>query len=225
MAGICEVTCEASGGRCGALTASGVICDAGYLAGGSGFCLPGGGCCMPSQPICSVDSDCGAGMVCTAGVCQATCEAAGGQCGALTASGVNCPAGYVSDGGAGACAIGGGCCMPTQVACKGNSDCGAGEICTGGFCVAKACRLDTDCAAGETCVAGTCTKQQVVCAAGETMCGGVCVDVTASPANCGGCGDVCTSGEACVQGRCTVAQCRTDSDCTATKHCINWVCQ
>lgn len=40
------------------------------------------------------------------------------------------------------------------------------------------------------------------CPAGQAMCGGSCIDVTADPANCGGCGIQCGSGQGCADGAC-----------------------
>ncbi len=52
--------------------------------------------------------------------------------------------------------VGGQRCVLAPV-CTTDTDCAAGQICSGGACVVMtACRLDTDCAAGETCVAGVC---------------------------------------------------------------------
>ena len=50
-------------------------------------------------------------------------------------------------------------------ACRADSDCATGQMCTNGTCVTSAitdagpgpCRLDSDCVSGQVCVSGTCT--------------------------------------------------------------------
>jgi glucosylceramidase len=41
-----------------------------------------------------------------------------------------------------------------------------------------------------------------ICPAGETACGLACLDVSADPANCGGCGIPCSAGQVCQAGAC-----------------------
>jgi hypothetical protein len=42
------------------------------------------------------------------------------------------------------------------------------------------------------------------CPAGQTNCGAGCIDVSADPANCGACGNVCQADEGCSAGACSL---------------------
>jgi Somatomedin B domain len=127
-------TCGQVSGTCHALTATGVACPSGTKVSAEGLCGVGGGCCVPSSntcpptgvgclPNCPASGQLPGGAPCTAGnfdvktctcvpVATKTCAQAGGSCGALTASGLQCAAGYVAAPDAGTCGLGGGCCMP-----------------------------------------------------------------------------------------------------------------
>jgi hypothetical protein len=129
-------TCAEAGGSCGPLTATGVLCDAGYvLDEKAGSCGVGASCCVPdpTQQTCpptgvACSLDCPAkgklpgGVPCQYGAwdqssctcAKPTCAAAGGSCGALTANGVSCDTGYSPVAEAGTCAPGGSCCMPAR---------------------------------------------------------------------------------------------------------------
>ncbi len=53
---------------------------------------------------------------------------------------------------------------PCAVGCAGDEDCGEGEICVEGACVAApACAADEDCGEGELCVEGECEPAPVAC--------------------------------------------------------------
>jgi hypothetical protein len=69
-------------------------------------------------------------------------------------------------------------------------------------------------AAGQTGVGGETGAetggQSAGCAANETLCSGVCVNTMTDPANCSGCGMVCSSGMGCVGGVCSCPAGRTD---------------
>ena len=84
-----------------------------------------------------------------------------------------------------------------QANCTGDTDCGAGEICDGSFCV-TGCRADTDCGTGEICEDLFCTPG---CRA-DTDCGTdeICDDLS------------CTSG------------CRVDTDCGTGEICRDLQC-
>ncbi|MGC4116259.1 MAG: hypothetical protein QM765_17110 [Myxococcales bacterium] len=201
VSGQCQVSCEAAGGKCGALTAAGVLCDPGYESNGSaGVCFAGGGCCTPKTTGCLTDADCGSAMLCFAGVCELSCEAAGGQCASLTSAGLTCPAGMVANGSAGFCGVGAGCCVPSFITCSADADCVAGKVCVNGLC-------------------------QGGCAAGQTLCSGVCVDLAYNSAHCGACGAVCAAGETCNSGLCQAGSaCSADADCAAGEACVAGFC-
>ena len=128
-------TCAEAGGKCGALSAGGVLCDAGYsLAADAGTCPGvGGACCLPDGKQCPPSGaacrlDCPAsgqlgGAPCVYGkwieaecrCAQPTCKEAGGKCGSLGAGAVQCDSGYHVVAGAGTCSgvgVGSACCLP-----------------------------------------------------------------------------------------------------------------
>ncbi|MBW2735366.1 MAG: hypothetical protein JRH20_23530 [Deltaproteobacteria bacterium] len=196
-----ETTCEAAGGKCGALTATGVQCDAGYeLDAEAGTCGLGGSCCMPKAEenhcvegggtCVGVDGTCEAGsaavytacgsssdLCCMPDTTETTCEAAGGKCGALTMTGVQCDAGMKPAAGAGTCGLGGSCCMPE----KENHCVDGGGTCiaVGGSCEAGSALVFTACAtSGELCCMPETPK--TTCEDG----GGKCMPLTADGVRC-----------------------------------------
>ncbi len=201
VAGKCVVGCEAAGGKCGALTAAGVLCDPGYAAdGAAGACALGGGCCMPQSTGCLSDADCPPSALCFAGMCELSCQAAGGQCAAVTASGVTCPQGWAANGSAGFCGVGGACCVPAFVTCAASSDCLAGKVCVDGLC-------------------------QGGCAPGQSLCEGDCVDLAWNSLHCGACGNACAAGETCTWGLCTAGSlCGSGAECAAGEACVEGAC-
>ena len=143
---------------------------------------------------------CGAGEICSAGMCELGCpdgqEACGGECVFTDADVSHC----------------GGC---------GNA-CEAGEVCMAGSCDTQcatgfvncggSCRdLGTDsgncggcgiaCGDGERCVDGDC---EATCGSTQIVCDGLCADIATDAANCGRCGVTCGAGEICDAGSCTV---------------------
>jgi glucosylceramidase len=59
--------------------------------------------------------------------------------------------------------------------------------------------------AGWACSKGTAVGPSIVCPIGQAACGPQCIDVTADPANCGGCGIPCFAGQTCQAGVCACA--------------------
>jgi glucosylceramidase len=59
--------------------------------------------------------------------------------------------------------------------------------------------------AGTACSKGTAVGPSIVCPDGQAACGPQCIDVTADPANCGGCGIPCFAGQTCQAGACACA--------------------
>jgi glucosylceramidase len=55
------------------------------------------------------------------------------------------------------------------------------------------------------CSKGNAVGPALVCPAGQAACGPQCIDVTADPANCGGCGIPCFAGMTCQAGVCACA--------------------
>jgi hypothetical protein len=154
--------------------------------------------------------------ICTGGVCvaPALCEPGftecGGRCVALANDPFHCGACFNACAGVplpgqssvGACADG-----VCRVVCEsGFAECG-------GRCVDVAadpfhCGACFNACAGEApagqssvgqCLAGVCA---IVCEPGYGECGGRCIDVSADPANCGACGNVCARNAGCHGGDC-----------------------
>ena len=114
--------------------------------------------------------------------------------------------------------------QPAVAGCAEAADCGAGQLCSGGVCVAETapegpgnvCETDGDCADGQIC-------QQGACLADENP------EVPAT-----GCtsDDQCTQGLKCIEGDCVyVAEpdppeepCTTDADCGKEQGCIQGSC-
>ncbi len=93
-------------------------------------------------------------------------------------------------------------CVNKQcVMCSTNADCGEGQTCKSGACIAKAeCTKDLDCPDGKVCQAGTCR----------------------TCANDGECGP----GGQCVVGKCNRATaCKSDDDCADDEDCVDGFCQ
>jgi hypothetical protein len=164
-----------------------------------------------------------------------TCEASGGQCGALTANGVHCPDGFQSDGDAGSCGLGGGCCMPlpSPPTCSAAGGvCGAltdaGVSCPDGYRLdakAGSCGLGGGCCMPITCggFAGIQCPEGFECVDdpndncdpqnGGADCGGICKKKeqpspipTDSCAAAGGvCGSITSSGILCPSGTVSAA--------------------
>ncbi len=178
---------------------SGPACPALLLAC-SGGCADGR---VDPQNCGACGKACGAGEVCSAGVCALSCAGGSTQCGA------SCVALASDPKHCGAC---GNACDPGKVCSQSKCDlaCLGGTTRCGEHCV----ELDDDpafcgdcmttCKAGEICAAGTCSKP---CAPAETLCPGAgCVDTNTSFGSCGGCGKACKAGEICAKGACIAGQ-------------------
>jgi hypothetical protein len=113
------------------------------------------------------------------------------------------------------------------------SDCQAGLVPCGGFCVDPSsdhencggCGLR--CRPAETCLAGRCL---VECPADRIYCDGACVDTRTSPDHCGGCSRPCLAGSHAVQALCEDGLCDVvceagwkdpDQDGTCDAPCIS----
>ena len=157
---------------------------------------------------------CGAGQVCSGGICTLTCGAltkctpstAAPYCANTTTDNANCgtcgnacAAGQVCSGGA--CtltcgsltkctpSVGAPYCANTSTA---NADCGT---------------CGNACGAGQTCMSGTCKAN---CSASQTVCSGQCTNTAFDPANCNTCGHGCSfahGSAACLAGGCFLAAC------------------
>lgn len=165
-------------GFCGQQSADGCWCD--------DLCMDKGDCCQDKLTVC------GAGSL--------NCEQAGGQCAALTANGVLCPEGFISEGDAGTCAVGAGCCMPMQCPLTGVAcvpDCpDSGKLEGGASCIKGTFNLET------------CQCEQAATPTCEDA-GGQCAALTANGVSCptgfepNGAAGTCAVGAGC----CMPAQC------------------
>jgi len=116
---------------------------------------------------------------------------------------------------ASSCSVPGGGEGMARCLCGAFEQCLAGEACVneGGSFICISTSTDPNncgeignmCATGESCVAGACVcgSSGAACSAGQACCAGSCVDTTMDPANCGGCGTVCTpESPQCMGGSC-----------------------
>jgi hypothetical protein len=143
-------------------------------------------------------ASCGAGEICSDGVCGLTCPEASalcdeacvdllndtthcGACGNACADGLTCRAGacdLVCAGGTTVCSDR---CIDPLV---DPANCGAcGEVC----------------AEGLSCRSGAC---ELACAGGTAACGDGCVNTDNDPEHCGACDTACAAAESCVAGQC-----------------------
>ena len=169
--------------------------------------------------------------MCLAGACVAptTCEsdkvclALGGVCDAqLTKRCVEC----LSDGDCDAGTCEGGRCSASRVACASSKACAQlNGVCDGkkGYCVD--CVTKSDCGQGDICVAGSCVAP--ICIGGESS----CAPGKPSRLVCSATGDkvdeiACAAGESCKAGKCVPGG---SPSCTpGAKSCKGqdvWVCQ
>lgn len=173
--------------------------------------------------LCAAEDDCDLGAVCCGGVCQQTaCCDTDVDCaaGALCCDGacIPCPDGGVCGAaGTGTCACPGGQmeCAFGCAACCEDGDCGSGEGCNGGICVAL-CAVDSDCDANEACTGGFCA-----CASGFMDCDGTCAECC-TYTDCPGT-DICrdgTCGPLCFDSG---EDCDVDADCCEGA-CDNGTC-
>jgi Cys-rich repeat protein len=142
----------------------------------------GQGACAQLNQGCDAKQACCQGFECIGGVCS-------------------CPAGTVASGNS---------CVP-PAGCASDAECGAGQVCQGGSCVAAPpppeCVTDNDCDNNEVCQAGTCVP------APECSVDGDCGDNEACQnGNC-----VCPEEE---NGRC-IRRCEVGNDCPGASQCRN----
>jgi hypothetical protein len=180
-----------------------------------------------TSPVCvSLDTDrnqcgacgtrCGAGQVCSNGMCTTTCaellstcsDAMGtaycadlrrdpqncGSCGRGCAPGQTCEASRCVT----SCSTGFTACMGT-----GGLDAGGPGYCADLQTDRNNCgACGTTCPSGQVCDGGRCA---VSCGSGTTNCNGTCRDLQTDRSNCGACANVCAAGEVCSTGRCEVS--------------------
>lgn len=232
-----EAHCGACGRACSNANTATVTCTAGVC---NSTCDPGfGNCSQPAAPGAdngcesnlNTDEDhCGsctrpcsnanvATRVCTAGVCNSTCDLGFANCSTpMAPTGdlgceTNASANNTNCGGCGNnCGMqGGGFTCSLNVpgvqnlcGCTNNPTCNAGGAgtCNTGICSCNgtACRPGEACAAGPVC---SCNGG-AACAMGEACCQtpAGCRNLATDTQNCGGCGHACSAGESCVAGVC-----------------------
>lgn len=99
---------------------------------------------------------------------------------------------------------------PERPPCRGDFECGAGELCTDLGCVAE-CMVDADCAEGYICRAGMCVEPTEP-------------DPTPTPGDCEVDGD-CADGLVCEEGMCAEPPpCSTDAECSGDFLCEDGTC-
>ncbi len=154
--------------------------------------------------VCDTTSGRCVECVATADTCPAGayCVASTNRCAAGCRNDDGCAPGVGADGGVRSDAAGGGdpgaaagrhCNVATRscVACVGNDQCPAGNVCIGNACVLS------------------CGGAQV-CPSGQACCNNGCIDLQANTANCGACGSACSFANAapvCRAGACAIGAC------------------
>ncbi len=110
--------------------------------------------------------------------------------------------------------------------CEDDDDCGQGQICVDGECVAPpGCESDEDCPEGQICIDGECVappgcESDDDCPEGQICVDGECV----TPPGCDSDAD-CPEGEICIDGECVPpGECQTDADCDDGNACTTDVC-
>jgi len=180
--------------------------DAGSFDAGPGGCA---GCFVGGVCIA-------AGTVDPANPCR-TCDPARSGTAYSPADGASCDDGqYCTTGDV--CAAG--ICAGAPRGCDDGVACNGTETCDE---AADRCLLGTSpCTGGRVCdtTTDTCVLS---CAGGTTPCGMACVMTASDPANCGGCGTVCTAAThaapACVSGTCRLVCDLGYADCSAAAGC------
>jgi hypothetical protein len=198
-------------GSCGGISCSGgaICCGGGCVdpkldpanCGGCGGSCGGGEACVDGKCACdSMHRDCG-------GVCKTLDDPDNcGSCGKACLSGSRL------------CAPGG-VCQPCSAV--GQLEC-AGKCVDPGKDQQNCGGCDRACPGGQACVTGRCVGSScgANCPTGDICCGAPdagatsCVDPNFDPANCGGCGLVCTGGKRCQDGKCTCDA--MSNDCNGT---------
>jgi hypothetical protein len=202
-AGACTRDNPSSSGRAGAGTGGNTTGSTGSTGttGGTGSTGTGpvaGG--NPNgttpAPVCSVDSDCASGLICSVGHCVAACDATTNPCQAnQTCTGGRC----IENGGSS-------CGTASLVLCNDDTACGQSRVCAGGQCHA-ACATSTDCPLGQSCVSGACTDTAPMTAQclWDSDCGASFRCINAS------CHPLCATDTQCgANAFCDVGVCRAD---------------
>ena len=162
-------TCNAETGTCDVVVAE---CQGDADCADCEACAEG--TCVFDCTLGEGDACCADGAVCNDdGTCAVVCAGEGELCVQTDAVGAECCAGFACNSEFVCEAI------AEPVACETDDDCGEGEICCGGFCIAdiECCIDDEDpnarCAEGSTCFEGVCVfacKGDSDCAEGTCCC-------------------------------------------------------
>lgn len=131
------------------------------------------GCTEKNPNVCSIDTDCGDGLVCRGNSCIAEscstsseCEASAPYCLASMLCAAKCDAdnecpGFNQDANAKFCSSG------TCVACRTDDDCAStSPVCAQGSC--RACQLDSECESGACGTNGACIAEDAIVYASPT---------------------------------------------------------
>jgi hypothetical protein len=215
----------------------GGACTTDSECGSGSLCAASTCAVLPGSLTCTDHAECPAGSLCDAGECRVGC----GMVGALCGAGQVCTDGICIDE-ASPCGAEGAFCAAGQVCVEGvctTGECGA-EICGNGIdedcdgvvddgCEEPACTADAECPEGQACVAGACTgaspcgAERVLCAAGQ-----VCVEGVCTTGECGA--EICGNGtdEDCdgvVDDGCEEPACTADAECDDGNACTEDRCE
>lgn len=145
-----------------------------------------------------------------------------------------------------ACAFSLSACGVARTECSISADCGYGQRCSAGSCVAndKAdCRLDDECPTGQYCTRNGCVPDPNCLSSTDCPDGYACdrhacikerctVDAECSGGRCVGdrCVDCvqdseCGGGRRCIDWSCVLPECVSDNDCGAGQTCVEYACE
>jgi hypothetical protein len=194
----------------------GGACTTDSECGSGSLCAASTCAVLPGSLTCTDHAECPAGSLCDAGECRVGC----GMVGALCGAGQVCTDGICIDE-ASPCGAEGAFCAAGQVCVEGvctTGECGA-EICGNGIdedcdgvvddgCEEPACTADAECDDGNACTEDRCEAGMCVTGGGVEICGNDEDDDCDGLVD-DGCGSACrtstecASGQVCVEGRCT----------------------
>lgn len=185
VSGVCKTTGLCATDADCAKISPGLVCD-----GTRSTCVPSPNGGSP----CKADCDCGPGKVCNNGVC------------AVSTPNPNTGCVFNYECGTGQC-VNNRC----QAKCANDMQCGTGDICQAGFCVANpkpvgGCTYNVDCGPNKTCINAAC---HINCK----------ID-----ADCTNPHDFCDS-NICKPDWRRVPQCKDNGGCAMAQECVNAVCR
>lgn len=212
-----------------ASTSTGCASDSYFCDGTACYYCDGTSCRTATPPaprLCTRDSECNAGQVCTSAGCTTSGCTTDRDCG----NGLACVSGA---GGVRYCARPGTMPTPVTPSCSSNAQCQANEVCLDGTCrtsTSPGCTQDSQCGANRVCVSGRCTDRSNTCQF-DNQCGAGRVCVNSECRDGCGAGGMCPAGQECAtvgsvmfcRDRAATG-CTTSAQCGSNESCLNGRC-